>query len=409
MTDNRNNKSDKQAYEQIGEHVRIFQRKNRWYANFQHDGKQRRPSLGTSSKKEARRRAIQLDAKISSGRYELPVQAPGIDAVIAAYEIYLKTERRSRKTLKKYAHAFKLILDLASQRKAKTILDVDLAFVDAFRAARVAGGAAPKTVHNDTVTIRQLVNFAWRRGMINEDPLKGLRLCKPKPTPQPCWTPVELDQIIGAAAEPQRSVFAVLGGTGMRIGELKFLTWDDIDFAHKVIHIRPKDDWKPKTGDVRAIPMSPVVRDVLQQLPQKSRWCFTALPSKRYPKGDHQVSERRLLQYIKRVLGRLGLKGHLHTFRHTFISNALTGGIPEAIVRQWVGHVDREILKHYTHIADAASQAAMQRLARADNHSLHEDKEVSNDHTKDSRPAQFQHKTEEPQNDDGAKQEPPTT
>jgi hypothetical protein len=33
------------------------------------------------------------------------------------------------------------------------------------------------------------------------------------------------------------------------------------------------------------------------------------------------------------------------TFRHAFISHALTQGIPEAIVRQWVRHVDAEVLK----------------------------------------------------------------
>ena len=42
-------------------------------------------------------------------------------------------------------------------------MDINLAFVDAFRAERVANGAAPKTVHNDTVTIRQVVKFAVRR------------------------------------------------------------------------------------------------------------------------------------------------------------------------------------------------------------------------------------------------------
>ena len=47
----------------------------------------------------------------------------------------------------------------------------------------------------------------------------------------------------------------------------------------------------------------------------------------------------------------VGLRGHVHTFRHGSISNALTKGAPEAIV----GHVGQEILRHYTHIADAAS------------------------------------------------------
>jgi site-specific recombinase XerD len=102
----------------------------------------------------------------------------------------------------------------------------------------------------------------------------------------------------------------------------------------------------------------------------------TAAPSRHYPAGGRQISDRRVLQYLKRVLKRLGLRGHVHTFRHSFISHALTQGIPEAIVRQWVGHVDQEILRHYTHIADAASQAAMQRLSAA-NQQLLQQKETT--------------------------------
>lgn len=55
---------------------------------------------------------------------------------------------------------------------------------------------------------------------------------------------------------------------------------------------------------------------------------------------------------MKRVLKPLGFKGHLHTFRHTFISHAISSGIPAEIVRGIVGHVDDDILKLYTHIAD---------------------------------------------------------
>ncbi len=66
-------------------------------------------------------------------------------------------------------------------------------------------------------------------------------------------------------------------------------------------------------------------------------------------------------------MAHLGLCGHLHTFRHSFISNVLTQGIPEATVRQWVGHVNPEILKFYTHILGQASQEAMRRLAEANN------------------------------------------
>ena len=95
----------------------------------------------------------------------------------------------------------------------------------------------------------------------------------------------------------------------MRVGEVKHLTWDDIDFAHSVILIREKDGWKPKTGDQRAIPMTPAVRAVLEGLPHKAKWVVTAAPLTKYPKGDHQVSEWRLLEYLKRVLKRLRTPG----------------------------------------------------------------------------------------------------
>jgi integrase len=77
-----------------------------------------------------------------------------------------------------------------------------------------------------------------------------------------------------------------------------------------------------------------------------------------------------LLKMAKRLLKRLNMPGHLHAFRHSFISNGLTKGIPEALVRSWVGHVDPDVMKLYTHIADEASQAAMQRLVEANANQL---------------------------------------
>jgi integrase len=294
--------------------------------------------------------------------------------VIDAYRASLVTEGRAAKTLTKYDFAFMLILEIADRRKVRSIFGVNQAFVDAFRAARKEGitlggkviqPASMNTVHKDTVLLRQLVNFAFRRGMMGTDPLRGMKLARPKSTPQPFWTREEMNSIIAAAGAVQQPVFVVLAETGMRIGELKHLTWDDIDLTNGVIHVQAKDGWKPKTGDARVVPVSPAARAVLESQPHIADWVFTAKPSRKYPAGGQQVSERRLLQHLQRVLKRLNLPGHLHTFRHSFISHALTQGIAEAVVRTWVGHVDAEILKRYTHVADAISKAAMARLAAA--------------------------------------------
>ena len=57
------------------------------------------------------------------------------------------------------------------------------------------------------------------------------------------------------------------------------------------------------------------------------------------------MDDRKMLKELKAVLKTLGLPGHLHTFRHAFISKSLTAGIPEAVVRDRVGQVEPEILR----------------------------------------------------------------
>jgi integrase len=362
----------KNQSEPIGDVVRIFLKGNIWWANYQVNLRQRRQSLHTTSKKEARRRALLLEADILRGQLRHEGRAGGIGSTVEAYRSYLKAEKRAPKTLVKYNKVLDRIQELAGQLRRMTMAGIDLQFIDAYRKERTDAEAAPKTVYNESMIIRQLVNFAKSRRLVANDPLAGLRLREPKPTPQPCWTQDEVDRILAAASQPCQPALTILADTGLRVGELKHLTWDDVDYINNVLHVRPKDGWKPKTGDQRAVPMSPRVRALLEGLPQHSdsMWVVTAPPSPKYPSGDHQISERRLLKALKQILKKLGLKGHLHTFRHAFISRALTSGIPESVVRAWVGHVDADVIRLYTHIADAASQAAMRRLTASPGQSI---------------------------------------
>jgi len=130
-----------------------------------------------------------------------------------------------------------------------------------------------------------------------------------------------------AAAKPAyRNALTILAEIGMRVGELKHLTWLDADFTANVLLIRPKEGWKPKTGDQRAILITTRLHQLLEALPRRSP-CIVTCP--RLPAGDSgpkQTSERRLLQSLKTTLKKLGLPGHLHTFRHSFISSTLANG-----------------------------------------------------------------------------------
>lgn len=354
--------------ERVGEVASIFNRNGVWYINMQFRGKQIRKSLKTSNKKEARARALALERELLKGETVKTVESePALitDAIEALIQS-CKTEELRPKTISKYRQVLKGVADFAESRDLYKLEQLDMRFVDAYRQYRKQDGAKPKTIYTEVGVIRRLLLFAKTRRMLNEDPLDGLKLTEPKTEPQPFWNWDELELILESSSKVHRPVFTFLAETGLRIGELRWLTWDDVDLKQGLIHIRPKDNWTTKTGNVRSIPISDRARGVLQKQPRHSRWVFTARASPKYPQGDHQVSERRLLESLKRTLKKLKLKGHLHTFRHSFISRAIVEGIPEAIIRTWVGHVDHKTLQHYTHIANRESQAAMQRLNRPD-------------------------------------------
>jgi len=339
--------------ELVGSRVRIFKRGRIWQANFQFRQEQKRQSLNTPNKKEAQARAARIDADLARGTYGVVATATVADAV-AAYLAYLRCEDRSAKTLAKYTSVLGRVADLAG---------LDLGFVDAYRRQRAAAGRAAKTRYTEAVIVRQLVNFALSRNLLVADPLKGLKLKKPTLTPQPCRSPAEVADILAASPADVRPALAQLAETGFRFGELAWLAWADVDRAANVLRVRPKDGWRPKSGDQRAVPISPAAVAVLDGLPRRHRWVVTMPPSRTAPVAGRQWTERRLLSALKGVLKGVGLAGKLHTFRHAFISRSLLGGAPAAVVKAWVGHVDDRVLAVYTHVRDDASQAAMRRLS----------------------------------------------
>ncbi len=80
--------------------------------------------------------------------------------------------------------------------------------------------------------------------------------------------------------------------------------------------------------------------------------------------AGQQLTRNALLKRLKRVLKKLKLKGHVHTFRHSFISFCVVRKTPEALLRTWVGHVDAKILRRYTHVHCSQSQEAMLSLSK---------------------------------------------
>ena len=98
---------------------------------------------------------------------------------------------------------------------------------------KIVAGGAPGRANNALAVIKKLMNWALDRGMIDVNPIAGLKPpSKPKARDR-VLTDVELSKFMEAASEeayPFGLILQVLLLTGQRRGEVSKMKWSHIDF-----------------------------------------------------------------------------------------------------------------------------------------------------------------------------------
>ena len=182
-----------------------------------------------------------------------------------------------------------------------------------------------------------------------------LKLGRAPEVKQRYFTEQEMLRIIDAAQGTWKTFFAVLAGTGMRIGELCGLEVEDIDLNDRVINVNHSFSetsssmlpTKTKKG-TRAIDidenLSSLLREYLGQ-----RKTGALFPSRRgTPLRPGNVCKR----ILRPLLNRLGIPsaGRInHAFRHGRVTLLRKRGVPDNLVQLWIGHSSLEMTDRYSH------------------------------------------------------------
>ena len=157
-------------------------------------------------------------------------------------------------------------------------------------------------------------------------------------------------------------LFSVWLSTGLRNGEIRGLTWDCVrwDEGELLISKSLRNDgfnamnvtWaSTKTGQERIVPMSPLVKEVLQQhkavmerlgIHQPQGLVFLT------PRNHRNIYDDLIGRRWKQSLQRCGIKHRrLYAQRHSFLSHALAMGNSPADLAQIAGHSTQMLLKTY--------------------------------------------------------------
>jgi len=153
-----------------------------------------------------------------------------------------------------------------------------------------------------------------------------------------------------AANETDSALYLTAAFTGLRLGELLALRWEDVDFEADAIRVRRNytagREGTPKSGRDRAVPMMEEVAQALARLGQRER--FTGDQDLIFcdEVGRH-LAYKSLSQRYKAALKEAGLRElRFHDLRHTFGTHAIRNADPREVM-EWMGHADLATTQKY--------------------------------------------------------------
>jgi integrase len=218
-----------------------------------------------------------------------------------------------------------------------------------------------KTVNNTLTVLRTMLGYAVRLERLGSVP----RVDKLKVTTDDFdfLDFDELERAVAAATHDTEAMAILLVGAeaGLRIGEVKALKWEDIDFTRRILTVNRRD-WRgklgpPKSGKIRRIPLTSRLQAALKAHRHLiGPWVFCLPDGARYT--HNHITSR-----LARVCRKAGLRiVTYHVLRHTFCSHLAMRGASARAIQELAGHASITTTQRYMHLAPAAGRTAIDLL-----------------------------------------------
>jgi len=238
------------------------------------------------------------------------------------------------------------------------------------------------TVNKHIATMKRVFEWADARGLIKGNPFKRIRLLKAGKRDRRWFKPAEFAKILQNAPDDFGRLMYYLGyTTGLRLGELEHLRWEDLDLDAGILTVQEhrggelEIPWKPKDTDKRSLPLTRVAVEMLRarrnEVQMKSPYVFINGDKARRLAKTWKPG-RRLLNNVARtlklVLRRADIdKGCFHDLRVSAICNWLKAGRPAPEVQAMAGHAEiTTTMNHYALVDDSAIDEARKVLDKID-------------------------------------------
>lgn len=229
--------------------------------------------------------------------------------------------------------------------------------------------------------MKAIFEAAREKGLITFSPYQNIRVPKVRNRPPRVLSRGEQRRLEQKLLETNEIEYLLGLYTGLRVGEICALRWEDIDLENCCLYVRhsvqrvPEEYGNQKTRLVLGNPKS---EHSIREIPL-TRFLLDMLRERRQTEGGREddflfsgsngnCGDTRTMQLrLARICDELKIQGvHMHTLRHTFATRCLENNIGHEVLREVLGHSSLQItLRHYSHCTPEQIRKRLERLELA--------------------------------------------
>ncbi len=238
-------------------------------------------------------------------------------------------------------------------------------------------GLASNSINSIISVIQKSMNTAYLVGYIDTYDMNKIKRPKTEEAPVECFTLEEQRKIEQAVMQDKRGKMkgiVLCLYTGLRIGELLALEWDDIDFQKGVLSVAKScHDGKDENGKYCRITEAPKTSKSRRDIPIPKQIIPMLKEMKKASASALVISDGMKIPSVRAYQGSfaLFLKKHgiphrgFHSLRHTFATRAIECGMDVKTLSEVLGHKNATVtLNRYVHSMMEHKQAMMNKLGK---------------------------------------------
>lgn len=217
-------------------------------------------------------------------------------------------------------------------------------------------GASASTCNRALAALSVVFQFASEAEIVRDNPCRGLRQTEGRKVPR-YLSGDEAARLIVAADPEWRAFFATALYTGLRLGEIAAMRWQDVDLGRGLIHVRGSNDQSaPKSGHQRTVAIMAQLRPHLEARAELAHEPvhLVFVGGRRRGSGRSDPTRDRIVaprKALSRALKAAGIERHLsmHDLRHTFATLYLDAGATPRDLQEALGHSSLVMSSRYAH------------------------------------------------------------